>query len=96
MPEFQEDNRFAEFYHLNLVQRKGQRGNSGPMIFDSDDKRGKGGTNYFDRYQNMTQMNTSSPTITAINNHSAIQFFYKPTDNPHPHLIKLEYVCIGW
>uniref|UniRef100_A0A915DH02 Uncharacterized protein n=1 Tax=Ditylenchus dipsaci TaxID=166011 RepID=A0A915DH02_9BILA len=96
MPEFQEDSRFAEFYHLNL-QRKGQRGNLGPITFDNNEGgselNAKGNNiNYFEKYQNMTD----GSAMVMLSNNSAIQFFYKPTDNPHHYLIQLEYLCIAW
>ncbi|KAI1720567.1 ion transport protein domain-containing protein [Ditylenchus destructor] len=95
MPEFQEDSRFAEFYHVNL-QRKGQRGSSGPLIFDMASNQ-KGNMEFLQKFRDIPFTNGSSAsTTTGAFNSSAIQFFYKPTDNPHPYLIKLEYYCIGW
>lgn len=98
MPEFQEDNRFAEFYHLNL-QRKGQRAQDYYYVETPVYKFLPSKTNeqyIFTTSIPLFKNASSNLNLFAEKDNRTIRFVYKATDNPHRYLIYLEYVCIGW
>uniref|UniRef100_A0A183BJC1 BTB domain-containing protein n=1 Tax=Globodera pallida TaxID=36090 RepID=A0A183BJC1_GLOPA len=84
MPEFQADNRFSEHYHALLSARKGFGQSQHQLEMD----------NAIELLAAKASVNNAS----GANNHTlaAQKFIYRPTDNPQPWLVLLEYCCIVW